>query len=495
MSPFRLGRADASRRQLVLAVAAAWSLAGCASLAPRDATLPSTPVPATWSAPASSTPTSLASWWQRFGDATLTALVSDALQANTDVRSAQATLREARAARDVSAAQLSPVVGTSASAQRSNSSGSSTRNSFRLGFDASWEPDIFGARRSAVNASEADVQASVARLGDVQVSIAAEVALAYMQLRGFQAREAIARSNLAAQEETLQLTRWRTQAGLASSLEVEQALAATEQTRAQIPSLQTSIAQAQHSLALLTGRAPAALQERLNAASPVPQASNDLALNIPAETLRQRPDLRAAEHQISAALARTEQADAARYPSFQLSGSVGLSALTLGALSGSGALVGALLASVSAPIFDGGELKAQVRVQEAALERARVGYQATVLTALKDVEDALVAMRGDRERLERLRNAAQAADNAALLARQRYQSGIVDFQTVLDTQRTLLSTQDALASTQAELSADHVRLYKALGGGWQADGAVTSTSDSARNAPTRDAPQAASNAS
>ena len=226
----------------------------------------------------------------------------------------------------------------------------------------------------------------------------------------------------------------------------------------------------------------------MNAVSPVPQAANDLALSIPAETLRQRPDVRAAEHQISAALARTEQADAARYPSFQLSGSVGLSALTLGALSGSGALVGALLASVSVPIFDGGELKAQVRAQEAALERARVGYQAAVLTALKDVEDALVAMRGDRERLERLRNAAQAADNAALLARQRYQSGIVDFQTVLDTQRTLLSTQDALASTQAELSADHVRLYKALGGGWQADAALASKPEPARSAQPEDVP-------
>ncbi len=486
------------RRRLVLAVAAAWSLAACASLAPRDATLPSTPVPAGWSTPPSSTPTSLAAWWQRFGDATLTALVTDALQANTDVRSAQAALREARAARDVSAAQLSPVVGASASAQRSNSSGASTRNNYKLGFDASWEPDIFGAKRSAVNASDADVQASAASLGDVQVSIAAEVALAYMQLRGFQAREAIARSNLAAQEETLQLTRWRTQAGLGSSLDVEQALASTEQTRAQIPSLQTSIAQAQHSLALLTGRAPAALQERLNVVSAVPQAASDLALNIPAETLRQRPDVRAAEHRISAALARTAQADAARYPSFQLSGSVGLSALTLGALGalgGSGALVGALLSSVSVPIFDGGERKAQVRVQEAALDGARVGYQAAVLTALKDVEDALVAMRSDRERVERLRNAAQAADNAALLARQRYQSGIVDFQTVLDTQRTLLNTQDSLASTQADLSADHVRLYKALGGGWQADGALASTSDPARSAPPRDAPQAASNAS
>jgi outer membrane protein, multidrug efflux system len=470
-------------RLLVLALAAAWSLGGCASLAQRDAGLPSTPVPGHWSsAPAAATPTTLVQWWQRFDDSLLTALVGDALHANTDVRSAQATLREARAARDVSAAQLLPFVGASASVGRSNSGKASTTNSLKTGFDASWEPDIFGGKRSGLNASEADAQASAASLGDVQVSIAAEVAVAYMQLRGFQARDAIARSNLTMQEETLQLTRWRAQAGLASSLDVEQAQSATEQTRAQIPALATSIAQTQHSLALLTGRAPAALHERLGAVSPVPQAASDLALNIPAETLRQRPDVRAAEHQISAALARTAQADAARYPSFQLSGSVGLSALTLGALGGGGALVGALLGSVSVPIFDGGASKAQVRAQEAALDRARVGYQAVVLTALKDVEDALVALRGNRERLDRLRGAADAAGNAALLARQRYQSGLVDFQTVLDTQRTLLGTQDAVATTQAELSADHVRLYKALGGGWQADATAAIPSTPARSA-------------
>ncbi|MBC7994779.1 MAG: TolC family protein, partial [Rhizobacter sp.] len=168
-----------------------------------------------------------------------------------------------------------------------------------------------------------------------------------------------------------------------------------------------------------------------------------------------------------AALARVSQADAARYPSFQISGSVGLSAIALSSLTGGGSLVSALLGSVSVPLFDGGAARAQVRSQEAALEQARIGYQAVVLTALQEVEDALVSLRGNRERLQRLRNASESAQQAALLATQRYNSGLVDFQTVLDTQRSLLSTQDSVASTQAELSADHVRLYKALGGGWQ----------------------------
>jgi outer membrane protein TolC len=204
----------------------------------------------------------------------------------------------------------------------------------------------------------------------------------------------------------------------------------------------------------------------LAAAAPVPQAAGDLALRIPAETLRQRPDVRAAELQVTAAVARVAQADAARLPNFTLSGSLGLSALTLGALTNGSAVVGSLLAGVSWPVFDGGAARAQVRAQQAALEQAHAGYQASVFTALKDVEDALVALQGDRERLVRLQNAAQAAGNAALLARQRYSSGLVDFQTVLETQRTQLNTQESVVTVQADLATDHVRLYKALGGGW-----------------------------
>jgi multidrug efflux system outer membrane protein len=250
---------------------------------------------------------------------------------------------------------------------------------------------------------------------------------------------------------------------------VEQAVAAREQNSAQIPSLRTSAFQSLSSLAVLTGQAPGTLQSKLASAtntSGVPQPPDDLALAIPAETLRQRPDVRAAEHRISAALARVAQADAARYPGFKISGSLGLRALTLGGLGSGASVAQALLASVSVPLFDGGAIRAQVRAQEAALEQARVSYQATVLTVFKDVEDALVSLHGDRERLARLQAAAVAAANADLLARQNYASGLIDFRTVLDTQRTLLATQDSVESTRAGLSGDHVRLYKALGGGW-----------------------------
>ena len=444
-------------------------------------------VPAAWSRSEAATPaqaSSLAQWWLRFGDPQLATLVTQALQANTSVKGAQAALRQARALRDVSAAGLKPVVGSSASAQHSVSGGRSAGNSFNAGLDASWEPDVFGANRSALDASEATARASAASLGDTQVSVAAEVALSYITLRNAQARLAIAQDNLASQQETLQITQWRLQAGLVTSLEAEQARAATEQTRAQVPALQTSIEQARHALAVLCGQPPAALSTMLAATAPVPQAAGDLALSIPAETLRQRPDVRAAELQVTAAVAHVAEADAARLPSFKLSGSLGLNALTLGALTNTSAVVGSLLAGVSWPVFDGGAARAQVRAQQAALDQAQATYHFTVLTALKDVEDALVALSGDRERLVRLQNAAEAAGNAALMARQRYSSGLVDFQVVLDTQRTQLSTQESVVTARADLGTDHVRLYKALGGGWSPDVAAE-TADSADPATTQ----------
>lgn len=452
-----------------LLVAAA-ALSACAS-----PTQPSSPpavvLPTSWSVPGSaqSSPTDLARWWQRLNDATLTGLVTQALHANTSLMGAQAALREARAQRDAQAAANGPSISASASAQRSQNGNADGNSRYQVGFDASWEPDVFGGNRATLDASEASARAAAASLGDVQVSLAAEVAVAYIELRGLQARLQIAERNLAAQQETLQITRWRVQAGLASSLDLEQAVAATEQTRAQIPALQTGIGQSLNALAVLTGQAPGSLQGTLGSAAAIPTPPPDLALAFPADTLRQRPDLRRAEEQWGAAVARLSAAEAARYPSFRLGGSLGLSALTLGSLTDSASVLRSLLASVSAPLFDGGALRAQAQAQQAAVDQAGASLQGATLTALKEVEDALLAQRGDRERLTRQQAAAEAAANAELLARQRYQSGLIDFRTVLDTQRSLLSTQDSVASTQATLSADHVRLYKALGGGWSPD--------------------------
>lgn len=423
-------------------------------------------VPARWSvAGLDTTPT--ASWWQGFDDPLLAKLVDDAMQANTRIRTAQAALRQAIGLRDVAAAALRPVLGGSASASRGTADGESTGNRFQLGLDAGWVPDVFGARRAALDASLAAALASAATLGDVQVAIASEVGLNYIALRAAQVRLGIATRNLASQDETLQITRWREQAGLVTALEAEQASTAAEQTRALLPALRTSIALSGHALATLSGQAPAQLDATLAPPGTVPQARGAMVLRIPADTLRQRADVRAAEHQVSAALARVAQADAARYPSFSLSGNLGVDASTLGSLGQRTSVLGALLAATQLPLLDGGAARAQIRAQQAALAQARLAYQGVVLTALREVEDALAVLQGDQLRLQSLGKAAEAATRAADLANQRYRSGLVDFQVVLTTQRTQLVAQDSLATVRADIGNDHVRLFKALGGGWR----------------------------
>ena len=320
---------------------------GCGKIIPQPSTSIAIDVPAAWALTAGGKGTStssLAEWWLNFNDPLLSDLVIESLKANTGIKGAQAALRQARALRDVSAAGLLPVLDGSASAQRGKSGNNSAVNAFKAGLDASWELDIFGANRSALDASEATVQAGAAGLGDIQVSIAAEVALAYITLRDAQERLAIAGSNLASQLETLQITQWRLQAGLVTSIEAEQARTAVEQTSALLPALQISIEQTGHVLAVLTGHAPAALSTMLAAARPVPQPADDLALSLPAETLRRRPDVRGAEHQVTAAVNRVQEAEANRLPNFRLSGSLGLNALTLGTLTHGASVVSAMLA-------------------------------------------------------------------------------------------------------------------------------------------------------
>ncbi len=469
-----------------LLLSALLSGGGCASLGPDTHVrqLSAIDVPDTWTRtalegrqPGESRPTSLVSWWQRFGDEQLTRLIDLAVQSNTSVTAASAAVREARAQREAQAAQFWPRVDASLSAQRSDAGSGSVTELFDAGFDAAWEPDIFSATRSAVRGAAADLRSRIADLADVQISVAAEVAVTYIELRGGQARLAIARDNLASQLETLQLAEWRVQAGLATSLETEQARTSSEQTRAQIPALETTVSQARHALAVLTGQTPDALEQPLRESRAVPVPPDDLVLDIPADTLRQRPDVRSAEEQFGAALARLDQATANRMPGFSLSGSFGVRSATVDALGDSGAGVSSFIAGVLLPLFDAGALRAQQRSQQAVLDQARSSYEAAVLSALQEAEDALAALQGDRERLARLRAAAEAANNAWLLAQQRYSSGLIDFQVVLETQRTLLSTQDSVASTAADLSADHVRLYKALGGGWRPENLVDSPAD------------------
>ncbi|HEY5282058.1 MAG TPA: efflux transporter outer membrane subunit, partial [Polyangia bacterium] len=276
----------------------------------------------------------------------------------------------------------------------------------------------------------------------------------------------IARTNLARQSETSELTLLRAKAGLVNSQDVEQARSNREQTLAQIPSLEISLAEAEHSLDALLGKAPGTLHTRIAATGRLPETPSRVAVGIPADTLRQRPDVRVAERKLAGETARVGVAEAARYPSFKLSGSIGLDALSQSAIGNGAGVSYSLLGGITAPIFNAGRLKSQVEVQDAVREQAQVAYEQAVLTALQEVENALVALARNRERGEALARASEAARAAAQLAKQRYGVGVIDFQSVIDTERTVLSVEDSLASTRADGVLALIRLYKALGGGW-----------------------------
>ncbi len=457
-------------RRAAAVLCALFLLGGCAAVGP-DYVAPDLAVPSAWNRAAESDAGAaprqagdLAQWWRNLNDPVLTDLVERALASNLDLRAAQARLREARARRGLAGAEWFPTIGASAAGRRLDD-GNDTRTLYSAAFDATWEPDIFGGTRRSVEAAQADLEASEASLYATQVSLVAEVALNYMEARAFQARRSIAQSNLATQSETLQLIEWRAQAGLASSLEVEQSRANREQTRAQIHALETGLAEAEHRLAILLGQAPGSLHATLAAPAALPAVPERVAVGIPADTLRQRPDVRAAERSLAAETARVGVRTAARYPGLVLSGSIGLEALSLSALGDQSATT-SLAANLLATIFDGGRLRRQIEIQSAVQELALVNYEAAVLTALEEVENALVALANSGQRAAALASAAESARNAALLARQRYASGLIDYQTVLDTERSVLSIEDSLAAAQAEQVSALIRLYKALGGGW-----------------------------
>ncbi len=427
--------------------------------------------PAAWSKSdpsintAAPAPAVLATWWTQFNDPLLDQLIRESLSAAPDVRIAQARLRQSRASRDLAAANLFPSIGVSALASRVRSSNGNTQTPYAAGFDAAWEPSIFGGLRDAASAADADTAASAASLDSVRASLTAEVALNYINLRTAQRRLGITRDNVASQGETLQITEWRAQAGLVTILDVEQARTNLEQSRSLIPGIEYSRAEAENHLAVLVGRTAGSLHEQLNAVVALPKAPDSVAVGIPADAIRQRPDIRSAEFTLQAETARTAEREADRYPSLNLSGSLGWQAFSIASL-GSGSLVSSLAGSLAATLFDGGRIRSRIAVQTAVQEQALIGYETTLLTAFEDVENALTAYAVGRDRVDARRKAAESARNANTLARMQYQAGTVDFQKVLDTDRTRLSAEDGLASADADVLTAVVQLYKALGGGW-----------------------------
>lgn len=472
-----------------LAILALWAAAGLGCAVGPKYRPPQTETPPVWDGqkaasaalPSKTTtdPVKLVAWWEAFNDPTLSSLVERAVRANLDVRQAEARVRQARAARGVAGAPLWPQVDASALYQKSQGSSEvggggaiatagGVRELFQVGLDASWELDIFGGTRRGLEAATADLRAAVEDRRDVLVTLAGEVGTNYLNLRGFQEQIAIARKNLAAQKKTADITRRRFEAGFVSRLDVANADAQVATTEAQIPLLEASARSAVYSLGVLLGREPAALAEELSQESPIPPNPPEVPVGLPSELVRRRPDIRRAEAQLHAATARIGVATADLFPRFFLTGSVGLSSRDLARLGNlNTSKFWSFGPSVTWPVFAGGRIRANIEVQNALQEQALLAYQKTVLTALQDVETALVAYAKEQEHQKSLAKAVASNRQAVDLAMQRYVAGKTDFLNVLDAQRSLFATEEALTQSTRTLGTNLIALYKALGGGWE----------------------------
>ncbi len=415
-------------------------------------------------------------WWTVFNDPVLSDLVERARTGNLALRQAEARVQEARAQRGMAKADLFPTVGANASANRTKSSkeagNGQTTDFYATSLDASWELDIFGGKRRSLESATATWQASEESLRDVLVSLLAEVALNYVEVRSYQELLSITESNVLTRADTYDIARWRREAGLTTQLDEDQARQSLEQVRAQVPTLRTSLAQAKYRLAVLLGQPPGALHDLLAEEQPVPSTPVEVAVGVPTDLLRRRPDVRTAERQLAAQTAQIGVAKAQLYPNFSLTGTLGLESLEYANLYSASARAAQGLAKAAWTIFDGGSIRQNIKLQTAKQEEALSYYENTVLNALKDVESALVAYANEQTRRDSLAEAMKAGRSAFGLARFQYNSGLVSFQTVLDTQQSLLSTQDQLAVSQAKVTSNLIGLYKALGGGWTPSNAV-----------------------
>ncbi|WP_340115523.1 efflux transporter outer membrane subunit [Pelagibius sp. 7325] len=470
-------RRPAPIRPLRSALAAflALGLAGCA-VGP-DYRTPEIAVPAQWGSAGAETPPAapqLSEWWQRLDDPLLTQLLGEAVADNLDVATAKAQIREARASYRQAGGARYPSLDGSASATRGGTADSSNASGqYQAGFDASWELDLFGANRRAVEAAKYGLDAAEEELRATLLTLVGDIASNYVEARGFQARIAYARQTAEAQRETETLTRIKFEAGAASAVDVANAAGQASSTEAAIPTLETAYAEAVHRLGVLTGRAPAALKERLADVRPIPTPPLPIATGVPADLLLARPDVRLAERQLAQSTALIGQAEAARYPSISLGGSLSTSAATLGDIAGGTSISWLVGPTLTVPIFNAGQLESAVEVTEAQRDQSFIAFRAAVLTALEDVENAAVSLTQERLRYDALRESAAAFGEALRLARALYQTGATDFLDVLDAERSLYSAQDALIQSETAITTDYIALNKALGGGW--DGAIDSS--------------------
>ena len=442
-----------------------------------------TPVPDDWAGPVPVTVSlqagDAARWWTTFDDPVLVSLVERAIASNLDLKLAQARIREARAARGVAASGLGPTVDAGGSFQRSQSSpggtlGTKTNTTdgvlsslFQAGFDASWELDVFGGVRRGVEAADADLLAAEENRNSVQVTLAAETAVNYINLRGYQQQIRIARNNLSAQEHNAELTRKKYQAGLSSALDSVNADALAASTAAQIPMLESSVWQAIYSLSVLIGREPGALVAELQEPSVIPAALTSVPVGIPSELLRRRPDIRRAEAQIHAATARIGVATANLFPKFTLSGAAGFQGNDFNSWLNWSNRFWSFGPSVNWQIFNTGKTLSSIELNAALQEQSMITYQQTVLTALQEVDNALVASVKEQAHYQALSTAVAANRKAVFLSTELYRHGQSDYLNVIIAQRSLYTSEDALVQSTRTLSMNLVALYKALGGGWE----------------------------
>jgi multidrug efflux system outer membrane protein len=432
-------------------------------------------IPAAWkhaaAFPTASAQHDLSRWWKHFEDPSLNRVISDGLANSPDIASAAARIREARARRNEEAASLLPFVGGAAASNsnwlKTRGSSEASGTSYSADLNASWEIDWFGKNRSRIEAASAQIDAAAENFHSVQASLAAEIATAYTNLRANETRMTVLRNIVKSREQTAQLATWRQQAGETDSLESSQALSSLEQARAGIPALEQAMGQGKNLLSLLCGRAPGALDAVLSSGKPaIPHPARSLAIGIPADTIRQRPDVRLAGWQLVAAVADIRSAEAERLPSLNLTGNLGVTALSAGKIFNPQTTGAGLIAGISGPIFDAGRIRSKIEALGEVREQAVQTYRSAVLIGLSEVEDALIACRRSAERLETLEKATRLARESDQLARQRYEAGEIDFLAVLDSQRTLLALEDSLISSRTDRTTAYIRLYQALGGGW-----------------------------
>lgn len=440
------------------------ALAACAqpNVAPPQAGIP---IPEDWSE-TEVTPVSLeiAEYWLLLGDPLLTEFVEAALAENLDLAQSAARLEQARAQLASARAAWLPQITGSGGAQKDIGDLARDEVQFSLGADASWEADLFGHISGNVAASEADLAAAGYSLADLQRLVVGQVALTTIQARATALQLAIARDTLEYQDENLQIARWRNQAGLVSSLDVEQARGQRAQTAASIPLLESNVAASANAISTLIGEPPGRVLTLLQGSEFVPDPPALAGFEAPAEVLRRRPDVRSAEASLVAAGARVGVARAQLLPLVRLTGNIGTASPGFDGLFD--VITGGLFAGVSQLIFDGGRTRAQIAGAEAAAEGSLAAWRLEILGALEEVETAAVDLRAGRERVAILGEALDAAGNAALLARSQYQAGLTDFRNLLTSENQLLSARNAVVSAQADRASAFVRLTQALGGGW-----------------------------